>query len=868
MWIASDHPFRVTGRLDAGIGEVPGMLRFGLRSSWLRWWLVAGTLIGVAVSAGPAGAASPCDSEVVLPYGQEFLRSDCEALWTFYTGLDDVGVLDDADNAQAWGTGTPLSEWQGVGTDHTGVVWIDLAQTGLSGSLSPALGRLANLEYLNLHTNNLNGEIPAALGHLSKLTLLELGGNQFSGRLPAQLGNLADLEYFVLHSSDVTGPIPKELGNLKKLRDLHLYGNKLRGEIPKELAGMEELRVLNLAGNALTGPIPEELGQLANLTKLYLGNNKLQGRIPDSLANLKNLVELELDGNELSGRIPTRLAIQLANAANRTREQPADDDLTKIYSADPLGLIAHADVFREHSLGPELWEVWTCDIPKGDLPLKPDEIIRSLKREITRYFEWLSNDRYRPDFEYIRHVEADDRAGCESAARATPTSNRLLVIDDSADTGGYYSGAAVVVGGGSVATAPGWSEPVLATVSHEIGHAMGFPHSFGGKIRWRNGTVYEGDNPMDLVSGQVRIDLNTATIAVNRYAAGWIDPDNVAIHQVGTTEVYELRPPGLRGLQMVVIPGTTQGVFHTLGARIGVGWDLAIPRQGVEVYRIDQRPSACSYPSSGACWGTNRRTQPDPPAEPGVGYGDDLYGERKARLTQHVHGAGESFEIGPVTVEVVERIGNYFMVRVVDPRTPDPSEDTSPPFQGRFADDDGSVHEADIEVIAELGITAGCGTPEEATFCPERPVARAQMMVFLARALGEDGRAAPTTSRFSDVPGNAWYLSSLERMADLGVVEPFEDGTFRPDEPVTRLDMAVFMTRAFSHIESVESPSGVFADVAAEADHAGEVEGIYAAKVTAGCKVDPLRYCPDQPVRRDQMASFLVRALQPASTRS
>ena len=51
--------------------------------------------------------------------------------------------------------------------------------------------------------------------------------------------------------------------------------------------------------------------------------------------------------------------------------------------------------------------------------------------------------------------------------------------------------------------------------------------------------------------------------------------------------------------------------------------------------------------------------------------------------------------------------------------------------------------------------------------------------------------------RFSDVPDDAWYLGYVERLADLGVVEPYEDGTFRPYEPLTRLDMAASW-RAYS----------------------------------------------------------------------
>ena len=886
--------------------ELPVSTRCSLTPAPVKWWLLGVVATASLLCAAPARAESPCDSGIVIPADREALRDDCEALWAFYTGLDDPGVLDDPDNPNAWGSTTPFADWQGVSVGRDGVVAVILGGAGLSGPLSPALaeltdlstlrlernqltgpvpsefGRLTKLAYLNLHSNLLSGELPAGLGQLanltslvlhtnwltgplppelgrlSKLTFLDLGGNRFTGMLPPEMGNLASLTYLVIHNSEITGPIPPEFGGLAELRRLHLPTNKLTGRIPPELGDLTKLEVLSLRNNQLTGTIPAELGQLTNLTKLWLANNGLEGPIPASLGDLENLTDISLGGNQLTGRVPTNVARPSGEDAGGAAK-PTESEPDAKFSADPLGLIAYSEVYREYSLGTEVWDVWLCDIPIGDLTLDHRKILRSFAREVAPYFHWLSNDRYRPEFEYKGDVEGEDRGACERAAKATPTSNRLLVIDDTSYAGGYASGDAIVVGGASVATAPGWSGPVLATVSHEMGHAMGFPHSFGGKIRWSNGEVYEGDNPMDLVSGQVRLDLNTATIAVNRYAAGWISPENVVIHPAGTTEVYELRPPGLGGLQMLVLPTKDRGVFTTLGARIGVGYDLAIPRQGVEVYRIDQRPSACKYPSRGACWGTNRRTKPYPPAEPGAGDGEQLYGRRKARLTQHVHSVGDVFEVGPVEVEIVERVGNFYMVRVADSSVPPP--DPEPSYDGRFSDDDSNVHRANIEKMAELGITVGCNPPDNDRYCPRQVVKRSQMMAFLARALGDQGNPEVTTSRFSDVPDNAWYLSSLERLADLGVAEPDEDGAFRPSDPLTRVEMAIFLARAFPAISEATEPEGVFVDVPADAAHAGAVEGILAAGVTKGCSANPLSYCPDEPVPRDQMASFLVRAL-------
>ena len=214
------------------------------------------------------------------------------------------------------------------------------------------------------------------------------------------------------------------------------------------------------------------------------------------------------------------------------------------------------------------------------------------------------------------------------------------------------------------------------------------------------------------------------------------------------------------------------------------------------------------------------------------------------------------FEVGTATVEVLERSGDNFRVRVVD--------SAEPVFAGRFSDDDGGAHESNIEVIAARGVTLGCSPTYPDRFCPGRVITRAQMMAFLARALGVDGGAAALTSRFADVAAGSWYSPYLERLADLGVAEPYEDGAFRPSEPLTRSDMAVFLTRAFSHISAVSEPAGAFTDVPADAPYAAEVEAVLAAGVTRGCSAEPMLYCPDESVTRAQMASFLARALQGA----
>ncbi len=72
--------------------------------------------------------------------------------------------------------------------------------------------------------------------------------------------------------------------------------------------------------------------------------------------------------------------------------------------------------------------------------------------------------------------------------------------------------------------------------------------------------------------------------------------------------------------------------------------------------------------------------------------------------------------------------------------------------------------------------------------------------------------------------------------------------------------MATFLTSAFE-LDPATASAG-FEDVDAGDTHAVSIETLAASGITAGCKAEPLRFCPDQDVTRAQMATFLARALK------
>jgi hypothetical protein len=177
---------------------------------------------------------------------------------------------------------------------------------------------------------------------------------------------------------------------------------------------------------------------------------------------------------------------------------------------------------------------------------------------------------------------------------------------------------------------------------------------------------------------------------------------------------------------------------------------------------------------------------------------------------------------------------------------------------GTFTDDDGNVHEGYIEAIASAGITRGCNPPSNYYYCPRDPVTRGQMAAFLTRALN---LSRATGDAFTD-DGDSVFESDINALASAGITRgcnPPANTRFCPDQPVTRGQMAAFLVRAF-HFTAGAGRNNFDDDDGSTFE--GDIDRLAAAGITRGC--DPpsnTRYCPEDPVLRDQMATFLARSL-------
>jgi len=116
-----------------------------------------------------------------------------------------------------------------------------------------------------------------------------------------------------------------------------------------------------------------------------------------------------------------------------------------------------------------------------------------------------------------------------------------------------------------------------------------------------------------------------------------------------------------------------------------------------------------------------------------------------------------------------------------------------PPATGpdHFSDDNGKTGESSINALFEAGITGGCNP---GLFCPTANVTRAQMAIFLVRALG---LPAPSGDHFSDDNGMTGE-SQINSLYEAGVTGGCAPGKFCPTSPVTRAQMAAFLQRALA----------------------------------------------------------------------
>lgn len=157
---------------------------------------------------------------------------------------------------------------------------------------------------------------------------------------------------------------------------------------------------------------------------------------------------------------------------------------------------------------------------------------------------------------------------------------------------------------------------------------------------------------------------------------------------------------------------------------------------------------------------------------------------------------------------------------------------------------------------AEAGIMNGM----DGGFSPNGQMTRAQLVTVLARLADADVTGKNTVLAFSDTPGNEWYADYIGWGVETGIVGGYPDGTFKPDSPVLRQEMAALIVRFLTHM-SIELPNAPLIESFSDAEQipewaAADAESLRLTGLIGG---DGGRFNPEGKTTRAEFATVVVR---------
>ena len=229
---------------------------------------------GVVTSCGkeqkdapqPAGNTSARATE--LPAGETTtgsIQTDSLALVDLYKSLDGMNWS----HSNNWNSSRPVATWAGVQvSDVAGaprVTALYLGGNKLRGTLPKSIGQLTALRSLQLQYNReLTGTIPAELYQLTHLRSLRLRFTSLTGEVSPAIGKLTELDTLDLSNSryDLSMWWNGDPATAKEHRPNE---KTLTGSLPREIGQLTKARYIDLSFQGFTGALPTEIGALKSL---------------------------------------------------------------------------------------------------------------------------------------------------------------------------------------------------------------------------------------------------------------------------------------------------------------------------------------------------------------------------------------------------------------------------------------------------------------------------------------------------------------------------------------------------------------------------------------------------------------------------
>ena len=582
---------------------------------------------------------------------------------------------------------------------------------------------------------------------------------------------------------------------------LDLSGNNLSGSLPAETYCLTSLVLLYLYNNRLIGPLPPEIGNLTNLTFLSLGGNDLSGSIPPEIGSLTKLTLLGFPQNDLSGPIPpeilslTNLEILNLSGNGLSGAMPDLSSLTKLHNLNLRGNGLWGAM-------PDLSSLTKLQV----LQLGNN----NLSGTLPSWLGGLHNPPFNPSQVTTQIGLSGNYLNGTLPAELRKLVNVAYVQLASNSLSGPVPDELREVGSGL----PSSLRQIVGLPLHLKGNDdVCLPASLSDWAHYQKlidsgvSVCVDGEDPEippDSVPSQPK--QLEVTPAPGSLRVSWDKPDE------GTPiSHYEIRCRRNGGEWWLSPPTVIAPRAPLVGLSAGENYEMQVRA----VNSIGAGPwsqSSSGKPSNSAAIPEGCGTVPLPIATP-------------ATDTWRWH--ERWYELTPVT--------------------------TLPPLEDHFVDDNDLPMQDKINQIATAGITVGCDA-QPPSFCPDQPVTRGQLAMFLTRAfrlIPPDDYTAFKDAAPDDASSAAVvFVSALEACDE-------QQHLFCPSLAVTRGQAAVALARvlklaapegepAFS-----DTPDPVTRDAATTLATVG---------VALGCDASGSKFCPHEVLSRYHLAVLLARA--------
>lgn len=161
----------------------------------------------------------------------------------------------------------------------------------------------------------------------------------------------------------------------------------------------------------------------------------------------------------------------------------------------------------------------------------------------------------------------------------------------------------------------------------------------------------------------------------------------------------------------------------------------------------------------------------------------------------------ENFEISEDGLSIIIHVDHFstFVVASFDESrvVPDTTEDG----ESAFTDIENHWAKDYINQLSAAGIVNG---KTSTTFAPDDPITRAELVKIVVNAF-EISKEDPTLAGFSDVSDQDWYATYVAAAKAAGVIGGYEDGTFRPNQAITRAEALKIMLGAYYANSDIDS---------------------------------------------------------------